>query len=415
MTFEDIYAQRIAEMGVRKRKYMKLSARDTPVIEEMRACFGFFYDNFYRQGQFGLMPDSLPDIKHKSSIASTGFMLAAMAVGADFGWIEPSEAKSICDATLNTLSNIERDHGFFYHFYDPVTGKRYNKCELSTIDTGLLLCGALTAGNYFGSNTIKMARKLAAQADWEYFYDPDRKLFRMARYDNGMQAWWDYYAEQLVLYVLAAANDAPFARQAYESFGRLHGKSADGTDFVYAWFGTLFTYQFSHAFVDFQGKRDGFGFDWFTNSVTATVNDRLFCASQPYLYPNGIWGLTSCAVPGGYKGHIGSSPSGNDNTENLSEGTVAPCAALGSIVFTPDDVFTVLDEFRRCKDLTGPYGLYDSFNPTQGWVAKRYIGIDKGITLLMCANYYKRTVWKSFSSLSEIRRGLKNLGFTDAY
>ena len=401
------------DVSAQGHKYMKARQSDLPMLDEMHACFRFFLDSFSRDKRtYGLMPDRLPNVKRKCSIASNGFMLAAMAVGTDFKWIDRSVAKTICDCTLETLLALPQDHGFLYHFYGMDDGARYHECELSTIDSALLFCGALTAGAYFGSTTLKLARELATRADWDYFYDPDRKMFHMARFEGkGMEAYWDYYAEQLMIYVLAAANGANCAREAYDNFGRLHGETFDGQDFIFTWFGSLFAHQFSHAFVDFEGKKDAFGTDWFDNSVKATRNDKLFCASQPQLYPDGIWGLTSCAIPGGYKGHIGSPPSGNDNTEHVSDGTVAPCAALGSIVFDPEAAFRALDRFRSYPALSGDYGLYDSFNPTLGWYADCYIGIDKGITLLMGANYYKRTVWKYFNSLKEIRNAMRILGF----
>jgi hypothetical protein len=37
----------------------------------------------------------------------------------------------------------------YYHFLDMATGRRAWQCELSTIDSGLLLAGALTAAIYF--------------------------------------------------------------------------------------------------------------------------------------------------------------------------------------------------------------------------------------------------------------------------
>lgn len=387
------------------------------MLEEMKACFDFFYDNFSRDGAtYGLMPDRIPDVKRKCSIAANGFMLAAMAIGVDMEYIGREEAVSICNDTLKTLLNLEQDHGFFYHFYSMDTGARHNKCELSTIDTALLLCGALTAGAYFKGETLKLARTLTARCEWGYFYDADRKMFRMSRYDNGFSAWWDSYAEQLIIYVLAAAgNGRDFAREAYYSFYRLTGVSHNGEQFVHTWFGSLFAHQFSHAFVNFRGKTDAFGFDWFNNSVKATINDMLFCKSLPELYPDGIWGLTSCAVPDGYKGHLGSAPSGNNNTENASDGTVAPCAALGSIVFTPRSTLALLKKFCKEQRLFGKYGLYDSYNPVEGWVADCYIGIDKGVTLLMGANYYKKTVWRHFNRLSEIRRAMKLLGFDSKF
>ncbi len=386
-----------------------------PLEQELHGCFRFFWDNFSRgERTYGLMPDRVPDIKHKCSVASNGFMLAAMAVGADFHWVDFNSAKTVCDRTLSTLLGLQQSHGFLYHFYSGDTGERYKQSELSTIDTALLFCGALTAGSYFGGSTLKLARRLVQRADWNYFYDPQRKQFRMAYYDGeGLHAWWDYYAEQLVIYVLAAAgNGWQFARDAYENLGRLQGKAANGQPFVHTWFGSLFAHQFSHAFVDFRGKTDSLGMDWFANSVTASLNDIVFCEQRPKLFPQGVWGLTSCAVPGGYRGNMGCPPSGNNDTEHFCDGTVAPCAALGSIVFTPQQSLKALEQFDKYPKLQGKYGLYDSFNPSQGCNTTCYIGIDKGITLLMGANYCHNTVWKYFNSLSEIRHAMSVLGFT---
>lgn len=394
---------------------METTQQDHLLSEEMERCFYFFYDNFSKdEHTFGLMHDRIPDVKHKCSVAANGFMLAAMAVGVDMGYIDIEQARRICDRTLQTILRLEHDHGFLYHFYDIDTAERRNKCELSTIDTALLICGALTAGAYFGGQTLELARVLAQRCDWSYFYDSERKMFRMARYDDGFAVWWDYYAEQLVMYVLAAAGSGEsFAREAYDNMQRLNGKTHDGREFIYTWFGSLFAHQFSHAFVDFKDKRDCKGTDWFENSVKASENDYDFCRSCPNLYPDGIWGLTSCAVPDGYKGHIGCAPSGNGNTEHISDGTVSPSAALGSLPFTPSNSLAALRQFDKYPQLHGKYGLYDAFNLSQGWFVDCYISIAKGITLLMGANYVKGTVWKHFNSLSEIRRAMNILGFTN--
>lgn len=360
------------------------------------------------------MTDRYPDTRHKCSIAANGFMLAAMVVGVEFGYISFKEAQEICTKTLQTVRRLEQDHGFYYHFYDHDDGARHNKCELSTIDTALMLCGALTAGAYFGGQTLELARELNERCDWNYFYDPERKMFRMARYDDGFAVWWDYYAEQLMMYVLAGSNSsANIAREAYDNMGRLRGVTQSGKPFIHTWYGSLFAHQFSHAFVDFKDKVDADGIDWFENSVRASENDRDFCRSQSSLYPDGIWGITSCSTLKGYQGHYGAPPSGNGNTEHISDGTVSPSGALGSLPFTPDSVLAVLRQFGKYPQLFGKYGLYDAFNLNDDWIAEKYISIAKGITLLMGANYYKRTVWKYFNSLEEIRSAMQILGFTD--
>ena len=67
-------------------------------------------------------------------------------------------SRSLSLTTLRFLLNAQQDtspdqasgyQGFFYHFVNFTTGKRYGDSELSTVDTALLLGGVLFAGGYF--------------------------------------------------------------------------------------------------------------------------------------------------------------------------------------------------------------------------------------------------------------------------
>lgn len=383
---------------------------------ERRHCFDYFYCNFSKEElTYGLMPDRIPDISDICSVAANAFMLAAMAVGVDFGYIPREEAEDICIRTLKTYRGMEREQGFYYHFYHLSNKCRAHKCELSLIDSALFFAGALTAGAYFGGETLKLARELFNDCNWEYFYSYERKMFRMAKYDTGFTGYWDCYAEQLIVYFLAAASPKgrAIAPEAYRSFMRLQGEYG-GHPFIYSWFGSLFTHQYSHAFLDFRGYKDGEGVDWFANSVQATLANRQFCIDNAVHYTGygeNSWGLTSCVTSKGYLGHIGAVPSGNGNSENLSEGTIAPAGALGSVVFTPEQSLCALDHFYKIQGLVKEFGLTDSFNSNRNWVCDCYISIDKGITLLMSANYTKGTIWNSFCSLNEIKKSFQVLGF----
>ena len=64
--------------------------------------------------------------------------------------------------------------------------------------------------------------------------------------------------------------------------------------------------------------------------------------------------------------------------------------------------------------LNGKYGLTDAYNIDRGWVATDSIGIDKGITLLMLANYKNGCVWNAVMENENILLGMENLGFTAA-
>src|SRR6202034_2470685 len=62
--------------------------------------------------------------------------------------------------------------GFYYHFLDMETGKRVWQCELSLIDTALLIAGVLVAGCYFngaGEREIReLADVLSGRVDWRW-------------------------------------------------------------------------------------------------------------------------------------------------------------------------------------------------------------------------------------------------------
>ena len=56
-------------------------------------------------------------------------------------------------------------NGWFYHFLDMNTGLRAWNCELSSIDTGLLLAGILYAREYFDGRLLDHAPGAVQQND----------------------------------------------------------------------------------------------------------------------------------------------------------------------------------------------------------------------------------------------------------
>mgnify|MGYP002798712261 CR=1 FL=1 len=69
--------------------------------------------------------------------------------------------------------------------------------------------------------------------------------------------------------------------------------------------GTLFTYQFSHAWIDFRNLEDKENINWFDNSIKATVANREYCIDNSEKFKTfgkDSWGLTACVGPNGYSG-----------------------------------------------------------------------------------------------------------------
>lgn len=363
---------------------------------------------------YGLTRDRYPGNPKIASTAATGFALTAIPIGVENGWISREEGYDRADRTFDTLLRMEHEHGFFYHFVNMDTGKREWNSEISSIDTGLLMNGVLTAGQYFGGDVQKKSEQLYERVEWPWFVDKGKHQFYMAYSpERGFQGHWDFYAEQLSLYVLAAGSPT-HPIDVYDGFTRHKASYKNSEPFIHSWFGSLFTYQFSHAWVDFRGLVDRDGVDWFNNSVVASQASRQFAIDLSEKF-KGVgeqsWGFTASDSPAGYNGLLGSPPSGYDNAAHQADGTVPPAGALGSVVFTPEESIEALKYFLTVPDLSGEYGLKDAFNLNADWVGPDYIGIDKGITLLMAANYRDETVWNMFMKVPYVKKGLESLQF----
>src|SRR5687768_8649851 len=100
----------------------------------------------------GLIPDNTSAADVPASIAGVGFALASYPVAVERSFVARAEAVTRALATLRFFWNAPQGsmpdatghRGFFYHFLDVATGRRVWRCELSTIDTTILVAGALT-------------------------------------------------------------------------------------------------------------------------------------------------------------------------------------------------------------------------------------------------------------------------------
>ena len=127
-----------------------------PLLEDLqKRTFSFFGDT--AEPETGLIPDRWPKPPF-SSIAAVGFALNAYAIGVERGYVTRAQARARVLTTLRFLLEAQQDtspdqatgyQGFFYHFVNFGTGKRYGDSELSTVDTALLMAGVLFVGGYF--------------------------------------------------------------------------------------------------------------------------------------------------------------------------------------------------------------------------------------------------------------------------
>ena len=196
---------------------------------------------------------------------------------------------------------------------------------------------------------------------------------------------------------------------------KYHGATENYGGFYSTWTGSLFTHQFSHAWIDFRNYVDADGYNWFTNSVHATEAAIAYAKSLSGTYPGineSSWGMSACDGPEGYKGNYGSGPSAGN--AHFVDGTVPAYGALGSIVFKPEEAIRAAENYRTYERFWSKYGFKDAYNlgyKDQDWFASDIIGIDKGISVLMIENYLSEMVWKIFMEIDYVQKGLKNMNF----
>ena len=356
--------------------------------------------------------DGQPDARRIGSIAATGFGLTALCIGAERGYRVRSDIEQRVLLTLEYLwERLPNEHGFYYHFVDVTNGARLWKCELSSIDTALLMCGTLTCGQYWSNAQIrKLSRRIYERVDWRWMLNGGECLSHGWKPDSGfLKNRWSAFCEHMLLYLLAIGSPThPIPAHSWHAWRRPvleYGGLRFITDNA-----PLFIHQYSHAWFDFAGKRDRYA-DYFENSVRATKAHRLFCIKLKERFPEfseDLWGITASDSQKGYRAWGGPPEHGK------LDGTIAPCAAAGSIPFLPNEALHTLKKMRERfgEKIWKRYGFVDAFNPHTNWVGPDVIGIDIGIAMLMAENHRSGFVWKTFMRNRDMRHAMEKAGFT---
>lgn len=340
-----------------------------------------------------------------ASVAAVGFGLSAICIGSERGWIEREQAYERVLKTLQTFRDkVPSEHGFFYHFLDMGSGARVWNSELSSIDTALFLAGALFAGEYFKGTEVEMlAKEIYDRVDWQWMMNGKSVMCMGWRPEDGfLPYYWDSYSEAMILYALAIGSSTyPISAESWRAWARPVDSYKDHK-LVYCYTGSIFTYQYSHAWIDFRKIYDD-SVNYYENSISAIKANREFCIDNALSYKTygeDSWGLTACIGPSGYRGY-GAKPG-----EGFNDGTIAPSGMAGSIVFDWQASVAGLRNLydKHGKFLYGKYGFKDAFNIDKSWWAEEYLGIDVGITALMLENYRTGLVWEKFMRLEPIRR-----------
>ncbi|ELX09800.1 hypothetical protein UCP028431/DUF2329 [Janthinobacterium sp. HH01] len=387
-----------------------------------------------------------------ASIAAVGMALTAYTIGVERGCMPRSEAVLRTLTALRFFAGSEQSDapdatgykGFYYHFLDMESGARAWKCELSSIDTALLIAGMLTAAEYFGGESAdereirELAHMLYRRVDWQWMRRRKALLCHGWKPETGFLRWhWEGYDEALILYVLALGSPTfAIGRESYDAWASTYEwKTVHGIDYLYA--GPLFIHQMSHIWLDLRGIRDDFmrehDLDYFENSRRAVYVQQRYAIENPLGFPEYgalCWGITASDGPGPtsrkidgvqrkFYDYVGrGAPYGPD------DGTVAPWAVAASLPFAPELALPSISYFQGlqlCE--ANPYGFKASFSTVfhlresgcRRWVSPYHFGINEGPTVIMVENHLNDFPWSLLRRNTCLRNGLRNAGFTGGW
>jgi hypothetical protein len=393
---------------------------DQLLLEVQRRAVKFFWEKAHPST--GLINDRAHNFSDENitvaSIAATGYGLAALPIGVVNGWLTRVEGAERARTTLRFLTTMPHKRGWMCHFVDRSNGNRMWGSEYSSIDTALLLCGAIVCAQFFANDPstvdiLHYCEVLYRRIDWWWMLTNDRSHPEKRVLSHGwtpendfISYNYDSYSEAILLILLGlGAPVEPLPELTWTAMRRTK-QIYHGLELLKA--GSIFIHQMPFGFFYLANQRDILGYDYWISSTNAMKMQQQYCvdrAANRQTYASGYWGLNASDGPFGYAAY--GAPDGPE------DGTVSPTGAISSITFTPNAAAAIARGlYEKLGTLIwGKYGFGNAFNIDQNWYDQEVIGIDLGMALVAIENYRTGLVWSLMNSHYAFGPALRAAGF----
>lgn len=362
------------------------------------------------------------DRSRMASIAATGYFLTLLPEWVRLERITADEARRQAVRTLDFAAMMPHHHGLFYHFHHWETGRRWDRSEVSTLDSAIFFNGCIVAAQAFGGDVADRANALIDRADWSAFLvthpRTGKRLLSLGwTPESGLLSPADVRSSEMAMPLFLAIGSTTHAvdPSCWYNTDVVRGEVAGQT--ILNPSHALFTSYYGLGWHDLKGLVDREGVDLWENARLAALANRAFSRglAGPFRTyrpdEGGWWGLSAGDAPnadGPGDRYIAVGP-----VADAAEGTVWPVAALAAIPSIPDVIEADLPRWRASAawdKAAGPYGL-SPFNLDRDWVGPDVIGIDLGSFAVALANHRNRTVWDLWKQHPVAQAALRRLEF----
>jgi hypothetical protein len=208
-----------------------ISSDDALVTRLQKAAFSYFIE--FCNPDTGLVADTSRG-GSPASIAVVGFALSCYPIGVKNGWMSRADAvrqtlkvlRFFSQSIQSKTADATGYQGLYYHFLDMKTGKRVWRCELSLIDSALLLAGVLIAAAYYDGDDDEaeirtLADALYRRVNWRWSESGDATIAQGWKPEcDFLNYGWEGYNEATILYVLGLGSpDFALSQHGYTSWG----------------------------------------------------------------------------------------------------------------------------------------------------------------------------------------------------
>ncbi len=153
--------------------HLSMSDADSGALRRTARRTWRFFETFVTPADNMLPPDNFQDdprpaIARRTSPTNVGLYLLSVVSARDFGWIGTDRAIDRLEATIATMSGLQRFRGHFYNWYDTRDLRPLDPRYVSTVDSGNLaghLIALANACREWSCRPIAAQRRLDGVAD----------------------------------------------------------------------------------------------------------------------------------------------------------------------------------------------------------------------------------------------------------
>jgi len=403
-----------------------------------------------------------------TSPTNIGTYIWSTVAAEDLGIVTNQEAIQRISQTLMTLNRLEREHGFFFNWYNPATGERINtwpvdgnsvRQYLSSVDNGWLATALILLRNS-RTTFADSADSILSHMNFGFFYDAynvDDPIAHPGQlwggYDTTTKTFDNFHYDllntesRIASYVGIAMGDIP-AEHYYRIYrtlpaewdwqkqipdGRTHtyfGMEVFEGHYVYrdkrivpSWGGSMFEALMVPLFVP---ESIWAPTSWGVNHplyIECQIEHGLKDMSSKY------WGFSPANKPeGGYRVYgvdiIGTNPDGypsnNDNTlvdrnnpllcsSLYANGVVTPHASFLALPFFPYEALENLRLIVQDFEAYCQYGFLDSINIQSGRVSDCVLALDQGMIMAAITNVVHQNSLQYYFSNGMVEKAIRPL------